>query len=399
MPKGALTQKGIERLMPQGAHAYVYWDTELSGFGVRVSPGGTKTFVFVYRTPAGRQRWKTLGRFGAVPLEQARKLARVDTGIVASDQDPLKHADAARNAFTVKEVAERWMASPLWEQRSARTAESYRQLLDRLILPALGGIPIGEIGQDDAIRLHESLRKTPIQANRAIRTLSSLLTWSMKGKVRYRVLGHNPCFGVELYPENKRERYLTDDEYARIGRALRTTTVAPPIKTAIELLLLTGARPIEIASLQWSFVDWVGSTLKLPESKTGAKTIYLSPDAVRVLKKWPRHAHSLYVFPGTGRGDDSRRGDHLHPSTLTHAWADLRGLLGLEDVRLYDARHSYASVAVSAHGLTLPQIGAQLGHSQPATTDRYAHLHDTVAKQHATQVGGSIAAALKKRVR
>ena len=149
------------------------------------------------------------------------------------------------------------------------------------------------------------------------------------------------------------------------------------ICTAIELLILTGARPVEIASLQWTHVDLKQHALRLTDSKTGPKTIHLSPAAVKVLKRWPRHLGSPYVFPGTGRKDT---GTHLHPSTLTHTWADLRETIGLADTRLYDLRHSYASMAVSEHGLSLPQIGAQLGHSQPQTTARYSHLHDSVAK-------------------
>ena len=121
----------------------------------------------------------------------------------------------------------------------------------------------------------------------------------------------------------------------------------------------------------------------------------MRPRAARPIACWPRWASSPYVFPGTGRGV---KGTHLHPSTLAHVWADLRTLAKLENVRLYDAcRHSFASIAISQHGLTLAQIGEQLGHSQPATTARYAHLHDDVAKQHATAIGSTIAAALRKR--
>jgi integrase len=374
---------------------YFVWDTTLPGFGVRVSPGGTKTFLFFYRTLSGRQRWKTLGRVGAISLEQARTLAKVDAGVVASRQDPLKQTDAARGAFTLAEIAALWMSEHVQSRRKARTAESYQQALDLHILPLLGRTPIGDISQADAIRLHESLRATPVQANRVLRTLSSLLTWSMRGNGRYRPLGPNPCFGVELYPEAKRTRYLTEAEYARVGRALRTAKIAPGIKTALWLLLLTGARPVEIASLRWSFVDLAGHALNLPESKTGKKTIFLSPAAVAILKRWPVHALSLYVFPGTGR---KRKGDHLHSSTLTHAWADLRTAIGLDDVRLYDSRHSYASVAASVHGLSLPQIGKQLGHTQASTTQRYAHLSEAIAQQHAAQIGQTIASALKRRV-
>jgi integrase len=137
--------------------------------------------------------------------------------------------------------------------------------------------------------------------------------------------------------------------------------------------------------------------LRLPDSKTGEKTIHLSPAAVRLLKHWPRWASSDFVFPGTRRGVV---GAHLHSSTLSHAWDVLRTLAQLPDVRLYDAcRHSFASVALSKHGLSLAAIGEQLGHSQPATTARYAHLHDEIARANAIKIGRTIAVALCKQVK
>jgi len=398
MATRTLTARRIDDLQPHLGKQYIVWDAQLIGFGVRVSPGGTKTFLFVYRTVGGRQRWKTLGRVGSISLEQARKLAQVDAGVVASRQDPLQQTDAARGAFTLEKVAALWMTDHVRARRKPRTAASYQQALDTHILPLLGRVPLADVSQADAIRLHEALRHTPVQANRVVRTLSSLLTWSMRGNGRYRPLGPNPCFGIELYPETARTRYLTDAEYARIGRVLKTAAITPAIKTALRLVLLTGARPLEIASLDWTFVDLPQHALNLPESKTGKKTIFLSPAAVALLKRWPRHAHSPYVFPGGGTNGQGE-GTHLHPSTLTHAWDELRRTIGLEDVRLYDSRHSYASVAASVHGLSLPQIGKQLGHTQPSTTQRYAHLTDTAARAHAAQIGETIATALKRRVK
>lgn len=389
-----LTIKTIDGLAPKAGKQYVKWDAELKGFGVRVSPAGAKTYILKYRLPSGRVRWKTLGRVDKVALEKARKHAQEDIGLVARGQDPLETIDAARDAVTVKTVGQRFLEDYVIARRKPSTVRQYRDAINSQIVPFLGARPITEVGHADAVRLHESLRKTPIQANRVVAVLSKLVAWSMT-KGRYRPAGPNPCRGIEKYPERRRKRYLTPDEYARIGRALRSAAIQPAPKTAIELLLLTGARPAEVASLQWAHVDLRAAALNLPDSKTGAKVIHLSPPAVRLLKRWPRFEKSQYVFPGNGR---KKKGEHLHASTLTHTWEDLRTAAKLEDVRLYDAcRHSFASVAVSQHGLTLAQIGAQLGHSQPATTARYAHLHDEIAKQHAAEIGGSIAAALRRR--
>ncbi len=395
MSAGRLTKRAIDALQPEPGAQYVRWDTEITGFGVRVSPAGAKTYTLKYRLDSGRVRWKTLGRVGDVALDKARRHAKEDIGIVARGGDPLRHQDAARGALTVGTVAARFLTEHVEARKKPATARLYRLAIDQHIRKALGSIPIADVSTEDAIRLHHKLRATPYLANRVLAVLSKLLAWSAGAK--YRPVGSNPCLGIEKYPEQSRRRYLTDDEYARLGSALRTTKLSPGPRAAIELLLLTGCRPQEIATLKWAHVDLPGAALHLPDSKTVRKTIHLAPPAVAVLGRWPRFAGSPYVFPGTGH---RVKGAHLHATTLAHVWAGLRTTAKLEDVRLYDAcRHSFASVAVSRHGLSLAQIGEQLGHSQPATTARYAHLHDTVAKQNATAIGDSIAASLKRRVR
>jgi integrase len=393
-----LLQRTIDALTPTPGARYVVWDTEVTGFGVRVS-AGAKTYIFKYRLPTGRVRWAKIARVDALGVDKARKRAYSMRGQVSEGKDPLREIDTAKAAVTVADAAARFLQEH-GPRRKPSTRRMYEATIEKHIRPRLGAMPIGDVSTEDATRLHHRLRATPCHANRVLAVLSKLLAWSMKARLR--PAGPNPCYGIEKYPERKRKRYLTADEYARLGKALRAatreTTIGPAPLTAIQLLLLTGARPIEIATLQWSFVDLPGAALRLPDSKTGEKTIHLSPAAARVLKRWPRWASSPYVFPGTRRGAD--KGSHIHGTTLAHAWATLRTTAGLDDVRLYDAcRHSFASVAVSQHDLSLAQIGEQLGHSQPATTARYAHLHDTVAKRNATAIGGSIAEALKRRPR
>jgi integrase len=398
MSTGRLTKRTIDALTPKPGAQYVRWDSDLTGFGVRVSPAGAKTFVLKYRLASGRVRWKTIGRTDKVTLEKARTYAKDDIGIVARGGDPLGATDAARAAFTVAIVAQRFLDDYVIPRKKPSTVRLYRLAIDAHITPRLGTMPIADVRHEDVVKLHDRLRATPILANRVLAVLSKLLAWSMT-KAKYRPAGANPCHGIEKYEEHRRKRYLDAAEYARLGRALRTTTIAPAPRKAIELLLLTGCRPQEIATLQWAHVDLPGAALHLPDSKTGAKTVHLSPAAVKLLKRWPRWATSSYVFPGNGRGA-KRKGPHIHATTLAHVWADLRTAAKLDDVRLYDAcRHSFASVAVSQHGLSLAAIGEQLGHSQPATTARYAHLHDDVAKQNATAIGNTIAASLKRRTR
>jgi integrase len=395
MATARLTNRTIDALRPKADEQYVCWDAEVHGLGVRVSPAGTKTFLLKYRLHSGRGRWKTLGRVGDLPLKKARQLAKDDIGIVARGGDPLSEKDAARDAVTIATVAERFLKEHVEARRKPATLRTYKQVIDQHIVRVLGSVPIADLTTADALRLHQRLAATKFQANRALAVLSKMVAWAASAKLRQP--GPNPCHGIEKFPEAKRRRYLSEGEYAKVGRALRASKMAPGPKAAIELLLLTGARPQEIATLKWSFIDLRGAALNLPDSKTGAKVIHLSPPAVRLLKRWPRFSGD-YVFPGNGRRH--KDAEHLHASTITHAWAELREDAGLNDVRLYDAcRHSFASVAVSQHGLSLVEVGAQLGHSQVQTTARYAHLHSDVAKKNAADIGGSIAAALRKRVR
>jgi len=395
-PAVRLLQRVIDALEPRAAR-YVAWDTEVRGFGVRVSPSDVKTYILKYRTKAGRVRWATLGRVGDLPLEKARDRARSWRGQVAEGLDPLRTLDRARDGLSVGAVADRFLEEHVEVRLKPTTQRDYRQVIDAQLRPQLGTLPIAELTTDDVLRLQHRLGATPPQANRVLAVLSSLVSWAMRAKLC--PVGANPCVGVKRYREGRRRRYLDAGEYARVGRALRDAkkkeTIAPGPLAAIELVLLTGARPREILTLEWSHVDLAEAVLRLPDSKTGEKTIYLSPAAVRLLKRWPRWASSDYVFPGTGR---RVKGAHMHGTTVVHAWAALRKAAGLEDVRLYDAgRHSFASIGLTHHQLSLAQIGEQLGHSQPATTARYAHLHDDIAKRNARAIGGTIARALARR--
>lgn len=391
MARSRLTQRAIDDLIPTPGKQYTLWDVSVPGFGVRVSPAGTKTYLLKFRLKTGRVRWKMIGRVDDLTLTEARERAVDDRGIVARGQDPCAETDRARGAVTVSEAATRFLTEYA-ATKSASTLRAYKGAVDAHIRPWLGSIPLMDLSLADVEKLHHRLRATPYAANRTVAALSKLCTWQR--------LNPNPCKGVRLFAEKKRDRYLNRDEYARLGKALRdgrkSGAYASAALTAIELALLTGCRPAEIAALQWSFIDLKRGVIRLPESKTGEKSVFLSAPAVTLLKRWPRFAGSAFVFPGAGR---RQRGEHMHPSTMTHTFQDIREAAGLDaDLRLYDAcRHSYASVAISDHGMSLAQIGEQLGHAQADTTKRYAHLHDSAARQNANAIGGTIAAALKRR--
>ena len=397
-PRQALTERRIADLdLPD--QRYVVWDETLPGFGLRLSPEGTRTFVLKSRLPSGRVRWKTLGRYGTVALEKARRQAKRDIGIVADGGDPLQQKDRARDAPTLGAVADRFLEDHVEARRKPATLRLYRLVIDGHLRPRLGAMAIGEIGPEDLLKLHHRLRATPYMANRVLAVTSKLMNWAATAGYRGQGPHANPCEAIEKFKERPRKRYLTPEELTRVGAALRIAerrqAMSPAAIAAMRLLLLTGARVSEILSLEWRFVDLKNGVLNLPESKTGAKAVLLNAPAVDILRAWPRHVGSPYVFPGEGRGD-RRKG--AHRVNLTDAWAWVRRRAKIPDVRLHDLRHSYASVAVS-NGHTLPIIGALLGHTQAQTTHRYAHLMDNPLRAASEATGSSIAASLNRSKR
>jgi len=395
-PSSRLTTSQLAALKPTGRR-YKVFDTTLPAFGVRVEPSGRKTFQLSYRVN-GRWREATLGRFGVVTLEAARQEARRMLGDVARRVDPLARRDAAKVALTVREAMASWLNEHVESRRKPSTLRLYRLAADGHILPKLGSLPVGDLDTGHVAQLHRTLKGTPTLANRVVAVLSSFCTWCERKKLR--PPHSNPCTDklIERYGEEQRKRYLTTKEYARLGKALRDAeqdeTVNPLALRAIRLLLLTGCRPSEITGLKWEDVDLKAKVLRLPDSKTGAKTVQLPGAAVTLLRRAPRFAESDYVFPGTGR---KVVGAHL--VNLAKPWAVLKENAGLDGVRLYDAvRHSFASVAVSRHGHALSVVGELLGHSQASTTKRYSHLHDEAAREAVTAIGGTIDRAMRTKV-
>jgi len=395
----ALTQRDIKALTPQAGAQYVVWDEAIPGFGVRVSPQGTKTFILKYRLASGRVRWKTLGRFGTLALDAARKQAKTDIGIVASGADPLVVRDHARDAPTLGDVADRFLEDHVETRRKPATERLYRLAIDGHLRPKLGAVAIADIGTEDVLKLHHQLRATPYMANRVLAVASALLNWAARAGYRGKGPHVNPCDGIEKFRETARRRYLTPQELRRLGAALRLAerraVMSPAAVAAIRLLLLTGARVSEILSLRWRDVNLTTGLLTLPDSKTGAKVILLNAPAIDILKTCPKFAGSKYVFPGEGRGE-TRKGQHR--VNLTDAWGWVRRRARIPDVRLHDLRHSFASIAVSG-GQTLPMVGALLGHTQAQTTQRYAHLMDDPLRAASAATGATIAAALARRAR
>lgn len=252
------------------------------------------------------------------------------------------------------------------------------------IAPQLGKLKIVEVLRSDVATFHHSMRDIPYQANRAVGVLSVMLVqaelWGLRPE------GYNPCLGVKKFKEERRERFLSPQELKKLGNTLdKLQLISPYSAYLFRLLILTGCRLGEIQKLKWEHLDLDNSIIRLPDSKTGKKTVYLGAAAVGEFKRIPRIANNPFVICG------SISGQHL--ADAQGPWERVRKITEIDDVRIHDLRHTFASRAV-ALGQGLPTIGKLLGHTQTQTTARYAHLSTEHSLTAADQVSKSLANGL-----
>lgn len=446
-----LTEKRVRDLRPgeSGKWLAVY-DSAQTGFVLRVSPKGAKTFWAVYRDASGRKRWKRLGEWGTKSVEEARQAAKAVRSAVDAGGDPARERDLAKGVPTLVEFWEVYLAEmgPRWRPKTLEL----RLGLWEAIRADFGDARLDMVTRREVEAWHARLTKGhasprargaagkrrggPVMANNALSLLRGIWNEALRREV---VQGENPARMVRRNPERPRERFLSPDEARRLlaaiaaeealggrGAVERVGEAVPGVRGGkgkreaesrgvtrqaaglFRLLMLTGARLSEVRLARWSWVDWKGAALRVPAETAKAgrhRTVFLSAAALEELRGlWEARTQGEWIIEGKEPGKPLAPPQKAWRRVRDRADAELNaereeaGLPALDpgpfaSVRLHDLRHSFASFA-AAEGIGLGFIGKALGHSQVATTARYAHLADDPARVVAETVGDAIARAV-----
>jgi integrase len=415
VPTGQITKSNVDLLKcPPNRDREILWDgghrEAVRGFGVVAFRNGGKCYIAQYRKD-GRSRRTRIGEHGRLTPEQARSQARIILGAVESGADPIADRQLARNVRTFSAVANDFLTLHVATKRKGRTGQEYARILAAHVLPEIGSKRVTDVRRNDVERMHGQLASSPYQANRALAVVSAVWNWAARrDEVAF---AENPARAIERYPEKGRERFLTSEELARLGDALRDgettgfpysvdetkptskhvpkgnnrrTVLDPFAAAAIRLLVLTGARLREILDAEWTQFDQERGVLFLADSKTGKRPLYLSAAVQAVLASVPKIKGNPHIIAGEREGAPR--------SDLNKPWRAVTKAANLKGLRIHDLRHSFASFGAGA-SLGLPIIGKLLGHSQAATTHRYAHLDADPMRRAVEKIGSAIAAAME----
>ncbi len=400
-----LTDNEVRKALSPKQGQRILWDSDVKGFGVRITSGGAKSFILDYRS-GQRQRRFTIGAYPDWTVAAARKVASEHKKEIDTGADPMGKRQNLREAPTMQDLWERYRDE--WLPRKALTSrKNETSMWENIVLPKLGKETLVSIESADIDKLHHdvtTVRKTPTRANRVIASVRKAFNLA----IRWNWIDKNPVIGVRRNHEEKRNRYLNKNEIAALAMALNAHHEHASAN-AIKLLMLTGARKNEVLSATWDMFDLENGIWTKPSAHTKQRKLHrvpLSAPALKLLidiKQKAVTSKSPYVFPSLG-------GKPL--TEIKKTWLSVCKAAGLTDktpkkdregkivkddkgnvvmidwpnVRIHDLRHSFASILVSS-GASLPLIGQMLGHTQVTTTQRYAHLYDDPLRKAADLVG------------
>lgn len=427
-----LTKRAIEAATfdPAGPVQQVLWDGKLSGFGCRLYSRGAKSFVVQYRNAAGRARMLTLGKYGTLTVDEARKLARRTLGAVAKGEDPAEARRATREGDTVRDLCRAYLERYAKKHRRSWRSDDRRMRL--YILPELGARKLDEIRKADIVRWHANASdRSPVEANRSLELLRAMFNkapdWGMVPEDRA-----NPATRVKKNAERSRDRWVTPEELPALVEAIEAEG-NPYMVALFKLYLLTGCRKNELLRLRWSDLNLTRCEIRLTEAKTGARTVPLSAPAMAIFKELPRAVGNAFVFPGNKPGAPLNNVTKAWRRVRARLWlamnperaAELRAAAerdvqrkhvpktgdmvearllklveeqahGPDAVRLHDLRRTVGAWMATS-GKSLPIVGKVLGHASTAATVVYARIADEAARdaleEHGAQIGPLLNAA------
>jgi integrase len=394
-----------------------YFDDDLAGFGLYRTTTGTGTYFAEFRPVAGgaKKRLK-LGRVGTLKPNEAREAARMAIANATLGTDLTKSRADERAGVTVAELMKLYIARTR-DKRKASTADGYQGIANVNIIPHIGTSKAAAVTIGDVQRMHSKVgaARGKYAANRAVAVLKAAYAWGIKhgppksGGATYVPRGINPASGIDRYKEEERDRPLTASELLAIGNAMmeaetiglpvdagdakhspkgQRVVMSPYVTAAIRLLMLTGARLREILHLRWSEVDLERGVLRLPDSKTGKKLVYLPAAAIEIIKGLPRLGAFVIAGESAGTKHEKPRADLKKP------WASILKRADVSGVRIHDLRHAFGATGAGEQ-MGLPVIGALLGHRNASTTKRYANAADEVRRRAVEAIGSKISAALE----
>ena len=404
-----LTKRVIDALRPDPKHDVFKWDAgdgALKGFGVRVKPSGVASYFVQYRNKEGRTRRLVLGRVGELTPHEARQLAADKLKEVRTGADPSAERHATRGAITVSELCDIYVADAKGRIKPSTLAMD-RSRIECHVKPLIGRCTVTGLTRRDIERFQADVAagKTARPSRQkgrggsaaggrgvAARTVGMLGTILEFAK-RHGMISDNPARGVRRFPDNKRRRFLSLDELAALGEAMREAAARGESRTgvaAIRALLLTGCRRSEVLALPWVWLDRKAHCIRFEDTKSGPQLRPIGAAAVKQMAGQPRLDKCEWVFPAD-RGEG-------HFIGLPRVLARVCARAGLKDVTVHTLRHSFAATAAEL-GFSELTIAGLLGHTVPGVTARYAHLPDSALVAAADRVSARIAAALEGKTR
>ena len=382
-----LTKRSVESHPLDISKRILLWDTDITGFCLRIYPTGRKTYFFKYRNAYKEGKFYKIGVHGNITTEQAREKAKALALKVNTGNDP-SEAKASKDFHpTVADLAKQYLELHAENEKRPKSIWEDKSMLKNYILKEFGVRRVTSITTEDIQRLHAGMNQKKIRSNRILSLLHKMFSLA----IQWKWCTENPAAGIKKYPEDKRTRWLQEKEIKKLIKVLNTYP-DPKVANILRLLLLTGARKHEILSATWDQFDLKkGVWTKLAHTTKQKKTEHcpLSSAVLDILNTMHKaKTDSPFLFPGKIEGQPIK--------DIKKSWVTIKKQANLEDFRIHDLRHTYASHLVSS-GLSLSIVGKLLGHTQASTTQRYAHLADEPLRE-ATELFGNKLEGLEKRV-